>query len=132
MDQGAGQEAGGRMKFTETDIAAYLARHVFLQKCLVVVPNCKWPGSECDLLVITANLRVIDVEIKISRSDLKADREKDKWFEYEKYSGIWPPPRHRIDYPSRVWKHYYCLPAAIWKPELYACMNAASGLLLVS
>ena len=61
------------LRWSENLIAATLARVVFQHKHLVIVPNCSWPGSECDLLVVTPNLRVIDVEIKISRADLKAD-----------------------------------------------------------
>jgi len=120
------------VKFNERNIASYLARFIFERKHLLLVPNCSWPGSECDLLAVTPNLRVIDVEIKISRADLRADAKKEKWFEYEKYQpGVWPRAKHRISYPRRVWKHYYCLPATIWKPELYDCMNSVSGLLLI-
>lgn len=69
-----------RMKWSEKIIASALACQVFERKHLVLVPNCSWPGSECDLLVVTCDLRIIDVEVKISRSDLKADAAKDKWF----------------------------------------------------
>jgi len=118
--------------FTERSIASYLARVIFERKHLVLVPNCSWPGSECDLLAVTPNLRIIDVEIKISRADLKADAKKEKWFEYDASSfSVWPRPKTRVQYPKRVWKHYYCLPRAIWKPELYGCLNAVSGLLLI-
>lgn len=116
---------------TERSIAGYLARVIFERRHLLLVPNCQWPGSECDLLVVTPNLRIIDVEIKISRADLKADANKDKWFEFERYTGVWPTPKKRIQYPKRIWKHYYCLPRAIWKPELYDCMNPVSGVLLI-
>jgi hypothetical protein len=120
------------MTFTERSIAGYLARVIFLRKYLLLVPNCSWPGSECDLLAVTPNLRVIDVEIKISRADLRADAKKEKWFEYEKYQpDVWPRAKHRIAYPRRVWKHYYCLPRTIWTPDLYADMNEVSGLLLI-
>ena len=43
---------------------------------LVMVPNCYWTGDECDLLVVRNDLRLVDVEVKISRSDLKADAGK--------------------------------------------------------
>ena len=64
------------LPWSENLIAATLARQIFHRKHLVVVPNCSWPGSECDLLVVTPSLRIIDVEIKISRADLLADTKK--------------------------------------------------------
>lgn len=61
------------MKWTEKTIARALAQQTFNRKYLVVVPNCNWTGYEADILAVTENLRLIDVEIKISRADLKAD-----------------------------------------------------------
>ncbi len=125
------------MRFTEKTIAAFLARHTFSGRYLVVVPNCIWTGHECDLLVVTGNLRIIDVEIKISRADLKADAAKDKWFHAWdwKIDGPWPRQgekrAHRPrQWPMRVWKHYYCMPAEIWKPGLLP-NQAMSGVLLI-
>ena len=65
------------MIWSEEKIATTLARQIFQRKCLVVVPNCSWTGDECDLLAVTKDLRVIDVEVKISRSDYRADAKKD-------------------------------------------------------
>lgn len=99
------------MKWSERQIASFLARVTFSHKHLVIVPNCSWPGAECDLLVVTPNLRIIDVEVKISRADLKADKAKDKWF----HGWDWridghdyaPEKRRTREFPRRVWKHYY-------------------------
>lgn len=125
------------MKWTERQIASWLARVTFSHKHLILVPNCSWPGSECDLLVVTPNLRIIDVEVKISRADLKADRNKDKWFHHWdwKIDGPWEDDgcyrrRHR-QWPTRVWKHYYCMPQDIWKPDLIHEINPFSGVLLI-
>jgi hypothetical protein len=125
------------MKWSERQIASYLARFTFDKKHLVIVPNCSWPGSECDLLVVTPNLRIIDVEIKISRGDLKADRNKDKWFHHWNYKidGPWKPgeimPRRPRAWPHRVWKHYYCMPETVWKNEFLAEINPTSGVLTI-
>ena len=126
------------MKWSEKQIAAYLARHTFARRNLVMVPNCSWPGSECDLLVITPNLRVIDVEIKISRSDLKADYGKDKWYHNWDWriDGPWPArgeavKRRRRDWPERVWKHYYCMPEDVWHDDLLNSIPPVSGVLLI-
>lgn len=138
------------MKWSEHAIARALARQTFNRKYLVVVPNCNWTGHECDLLVVTENLRIIDVEIKISRSDLKADAKKDKWW-HRQYVGA---PRYvdqfnrhgRLisrrhmyaqqfelrDWPRKVWKHYYALPKEIWRPELLSALPSPhSGVLLL-
>lgn len=126
------------VKWSERSIATFLARFTFDRKHLVIVPNCSWPGSECDLLVVTPNLRVIDVEIKISRADLKADAKKDKWFHAWdwKIDGPYPTQGSKWNcrprqWPRSVWKHYYCLPAEIWKPELLECIAPTSGVLLI-
>lgn len=124
--------------FNERTIAAYLARVTFARKCLLCLPNCSWPGSECDVLAVTANLRVIDVEIKISRADFKADRSKDKWWRALPWqpgmsSDPWDQSRkERRLWPGKVWKHYYCVPDAIWKPELLDHAGSEmSGILLI-
>lgn len=110
-------------------MAAALSRTVF-DKFLCVVDNCNWTGHECDLLVVASKLRVIDVEIKISRADLKKDRDKDKWFAYV---GTWPDSkRQRVEWPRCTWKHYYALPADLWKPELLELCNPRSGVLVVT
>lgn len=123
------------MKWSENQIAAALSRQVFANRHLVVVPNCSWPGSECDLLVVTPNLRVIDVEIKISRSDLKADAKKDKWFhkwDFYKDGRYDPALRKRREWPRRVWKHYYALPSDIWDAALLDSLpSPTSGVLLM-
>lgn len=50
--------------WNERKIATLLATRFFNNKYLVVVPNCNWTGYECDLLAVTENLRIIDIEIK--------------------------------------------------------------------
>lgn len=126
--------------WSETSIARALARQTFNRQHLVVVPNCTWPGSECDLLVVTANLRIIDVEIKISRSDLKADAGKEKWWRrgFAEWDGVarrWGPrpgDARRV-WPRNVWKHYVVCPREIWKPELADSLaSPASGVILIT
>ena len=107
--------------WSEAVIGRELFHNFFKRQHLMVVNNCGWTGSECDLLVVTKKLHIIDVEIKISRSDFKADRLKDKW----RFSdgGV----------PRRVWKHYYVMPADIWTPDLLPHAGSPkSGVLLLS
>lgn len=126
------------MSWSETTIAKVLARQFFERKNLVLVPNCTWPGSECDLLVVNPDLRIIDVEIKISRADLKADAKKEKWWHSLSYAeatarGVEPwNSKEPATWPRKVWKHYYCMPAEIWDESLLGCLpSPASGVLLL-
>lgn len=115
--------------WSEKSIARAIALQTLAKKCVVLVDNCNWTGYECDVLGVTTDLRVIDVEVKISRADLKADARKDKWWQrnYAEGSSV-----ARL-YPPKVWKHYYAMPADIWKPELVDCLpSPASGVLLLS
>lgn len=121
------------MRWTERTIARALAQQFFNRKHLVVVPNCNWTGHEADILAVTENLRLIDVEIKISRADLKADAKKDKWWQRAGYGwehrGL--PPAARV-HPPKVWKHYYLMPFEIWTPELEGSLpSASSGILFI-
>lgn len=127
-------------------ISRALAVQVFNKKYLVVVPNCTWTGDEIDILAVTPDLRIIDIEVKISRADFKADARKDKWVKpipYDQYylrqqcerMGKPMPPREHLEYPRRVWKHYYCLPKALWNDELLAHVKIhapRSGVILMT
>lgn len=136
------------MKWSEHLIARAVALQIFQRKHLVVVDNCNWTGHECDLLVVTSDLRIIDVEVKISRADFKADAKKDKWW-HRRFTGYGPVVEEHRDgrlvrmsqkplydeterlWPPKVWKHYYALPKAIWKPEMVEFINPNSGILLL-
>ncbi len=126
------------MKWTEGQIAGWLARYTFQRKCLLIVPNCSWPGNECDLLAVTMNLRIIDVEIKTSRADFRADAGKDKWWRRRPWSEYAPgiPRQQQRDprlWPGKVWKHYYCMPREIWRDEMAGQAGSPeSGILLIT
>lgn len=139
------------MKWSEQSIGRALAQQFFNRKYLVVVPNCIWTGHECDILAVTENLRIIDVEIKISRSDLKADAKKDKWVT-RTFAGYGPEEckraedgrllwrrkpalydEQRLAWPRKVWKHYYALPEEIWDDSLMGSLGSpSSGVLLLT
>ncbi|WP_072439090.1 MULTISPECIES: hypothetical protein [Burkholderia] len=135
--------------WSERMIGRAIATQTFQKKYLVVVPNCNFTGYEADLLAVTNNLRLIDVEIKISRSDLKADAAKDKWV-HRTFAGYGPEERVekdgrlisirrpsiwdqvRLEWPRSIWKHYYALPAEIWMDSLFETLGSpASGVLLL-
>jgi hypothetical protein len=124
------------MKWNEKMIGRALSMQVFHNKNLIVIPNCTWPGSECDLLAVRPDLRLVDVEIKISRADLKADQYKDKWlhpWDYRAHGWRGPAPgeRARVEWPAKIWKHYYALPRDIWRDDLVEDINPMSGILLM-
>lgn len=68
------------MTWNEGMIARAISLQTLNRRCVLLVDRCNWTGNECDVLAVTVDLRVIDVEIKISRADLKADAAKDKWW----------------------------------------------------
>jgi hypothetical protein len=135
--------------WTEANIARALALQVFARKYLIMVPNCNWTGYECDLLAVAPDLRIVDIEVKISRSDLKADAKKDKWWcrEVNGYTDWLDTYREgRLvsrrrepiynstlrEWPPKVWKHYYALPLEIWKRELIDSLpSKSSGVILL-
>jgi hypothetical protein len=120
------------IKVTADDIAGCLARNTF-KDALVAVDRCTHTGDEADLLVVTRHgCRFIDVEVKISRADLKADRRKDKWFDFPmQWRGERPDPVPR-EWPRSIWKHYYAMPAGLWRPDLVEFCGTSSGVLLVT
>lgn len=131
------------MQWSEGVIARAISRQTLARKCVVLVDNCNWTGHECDVLGVTTDLRIIDIEVKISRADLKADARKDKWWHRfgAVYGGVGPdgrtlwktPDPAARPWPPKVWKHYYALPKDIWTPELLDCLPSKnSGVLLLA
>lgn len=67
---------------TSRDIANALARSVFNCRRWTVLPNVSWGWGldyEADLIAVSPNLWCDEIEIKISKSDLLADRHKRKF-----------------------------------------------------
>lgn len=129
------------IKWNEKMIARAISIQLLNRKCVVLVPNCNWTGSECDVLGVTNDLRIIDVEVKISRADFKADAKKDKWWHRLTWNekqelrldkeGMFSA-KVALQHPRKVWKHYYAMPKDIWKPELLEFMpSSRSGILLI-
>lgn len=126
-------------KWDEATIIRAISRHVLHSKCLLLVDNCNWTGHECDVLGVTQDLRIIDVEAKISRADFRADAKKDKWWHRLTYAeatargvSMWDHRGDPILHPPNVWKHYYAMPAEIWKTEMLPmAASPASGVILL-
>jgi len=127
-------------KWSEQSIARAICMQIF-KGSLMMVPNCNWTGNECDLLVIDKTLRIIDLEIKISRADFKCDAKKDKWWshydrEIDGNMKAWNDagrPRRAREWPQKVWKHYFVMPKEIWDDSLLEFLPSEScGVLLIS
>lgn len=93
------------------------------------------------MLGVTMDMRIIDIEVKISRADFKQDAKKEKWWHrpwnwqfqepYQREHGA-PAPDRKLSHPIKVWKHYFAMPADIWKPELLEFLpSQSSGVLLL-
>lgn len=119
------------MKWTAREIGRQLYIQAFSRRHLIVVPNCLWPGAECDILVVRNDLRLMDVEIKISRQDLKADAGKDKWIDISGYT--WDGTRTETprSHPRKIWKHYYAMPEVVWKDGMEEFVKPCSGIILM-
>lgn len=70
----------------EWRVAAY-----FNYRQNIIVPNISWGAGlhECDLLIVTKRGIVTEVEIKVSRSDLKADAKKRHKHKNEKIKDLY-------------------------------------------
>lgn len=104
------------MAWSERRIIQAIGNDVLARKCLLLVDNCNWTGHECDVLAVRTDLRLIDIEIKISRADFRNDKKKAKWW----HSKGWGAKRTRVaqEWPPKIWKHYYALPKEIWSVDL--------------
>ena len=123
-----------KMRWTERKVG-YSVMHHLMERAAIVVPNCNWTGSEADLLVVTRDRRLVDIEIKVDRSDFKADGTKSKWqsrFPQRKpEGGAWSDTDFRKLWPEKVWKHYYVVPMSIWDDSLLEFVSPASGIILI-
>lgn len=64
---------------TERDIQLYLFEHCNGAGYYMTVPNARFYLGESDILAIRPSLRVESYEIKVSRSDFRADFAKTDW-----------------------------------------------------
>lgn len=116
--------------WSERLIARAISTQLLNRRCIVLLENTTWTGHETDLLGVTMDRRLIDVEVKISRADLRRDRWKEKWWHDLHFAC--EGPRLLRGHPPKVWKHYYAVPQEIWKPELANDLPSPnSGILLL-
>lgn len=126
--------------WSERRIARALCHDIFGRRFLMLVNKCHWTGSECDVLAVTPDHKVVDIEIKISRQDLRIDAKKEKW--YHRYNWKLDGPqvkkapgaeaRRRREWPNKCWKHYIVVPESVWNDDLYEVVSPKSGVILLS
>jgi len=95
------------IELTESSIQAALFKDLVSKGHSHIAPNCMALGYEADLLSLTTSDYVHEYEIKISRSDFKADQnKKNKHYIYQNAEKGFGPAR----IPSRL---YYVIPAGM-------------------
>ena len=100
------------MKTVELEIL--IAEH-FGVRTHLIIPNVYWGfglNYEADLVIVTRSKYAYEVELKVSKSDLKADKNKH-------------PRAHNGECFKRL---YYAMPRKIYEPEL---VPERAGVLLV-
>ncbi len=103
---------------TECDIQAELGCHYGVEKGQIVVPNVLLGSYEADFITITKSDYLIEVEIKISISDFRADFKK----------------KHYHDCPE-VNALYYALPKELYEKHNAeieeSCDKVGAGIILI-
>ena len=121
-------------EWTEARVARTLIHSQLFSRQLLIVPNTNWAGHECDLLAVDPRcMKLVEIEVKISRADLAADVKKDKWWDRKGWDyarGTWAAEKRR-EHPLKIWKHYYAMPAPIWREAGADKVPAASGIILL-
>lgn len=89
-----------KRKVTSQDIEIAIANY-YDPRVNIIVPNVSWGlfSHECDILVVRKTNYCIEVEIKISKQDLKADFKKEK---------------QHIDKKNRIKELYYAFPVEMY------------------
>lgn len=105
------------MRWTADAIAFAVAQTLFPWRRYVVVPNVSWGllPHEADLLAMTDAGYLSEVEIKISKADFLADKDK----------------RKHLRGPSDLIKDfYYAMPVAVWDKCSPEDLPQGAGLIL--
>lgn len=110
------------MKWTADIVTFAVARDIFNWRKFLVVPNVSWGllPHEADLLAMTDAGYLTEIEVKVSKADFLADREKYKHRLAEARG------QHEL-----IKEFYYAMPWSVWdkcKPE---DLPTGAGLILV-
>lgn len=104
---------------TECDIQAELGCHYGVEKGQIVVPNVLLGPYEADFITITKSDYLIEVEIKISISDFRADFKKKHYHDCPKVNAL-----------------YYALPKELYEKHRgeveESCEKVGAGIILIA
>lgn len=97
------------------DIEIAIAKHIGWRQHLIV-PNISWGMGlhECDLLICTKAGYLWEVEIKVSKADLKKDREK--------YHG---------HYNKKIRRLYFAIPNELYNDENISLIPERAGIFTI-
>ncbi len=100
---------------TSADIEVAIA-NFFKPRTHLIVPNISWGMGlhECDVLIMNERNFGIEVEIKVSKADLKKDLKK--------------PHQHLS---NRIRRLYFAIPEYLDKPDVIDLIPARAGVLVV-
>jgi hypothetical protein len=96
---------------TCADIQLILFNH-YLRSDIIICPNTEAIGAEADLLIIQPSGLVMEIEIKVSRADFKADFRK-----LAKHAGLQGGGRTSVRRAAGPNYFSFAVPAGLVKPE---------------
>lgn len=98
------------------DIESAIFKHWVGKQKKAIIPNVSWGFHihECDLLVVEKDLSITEVEIKVSKSDLKADQKK--WHGHNS---------------SRITRLYFAIPEYLFNDECISFIPSHAGILVI-
>lgn len=94
---------GWRSADVVSALVSHYPRPFDFRKNLVVAPNVSWGFGlkyEADLLVVSKRHYLTEIEVKVSRSDFRADEKKRK---------------HTLGLHPKVKRFYYAMPENVWE-----------------
>ena len=103
-------------KLTTIEIEEKLARF-FNYRQNIIVPNISWGFyiHECDLLILRRSGHLLEVEIKVTRADLKKDQRKE---------------HGHIDHNNRIKELWFAIPEYL--QDSIDCIPERAGILVLS
>ncbi len=103
-------------KLNSADIEVAIANY-FKPRTHLMVPNISWGMGlhECDMLILNGSNYAVEVEIKISKSDIKKDLEK----------------KHGHN-SNRIRRLFFAIPEHLNKPDVIELIPERAGILVVS
>lgn len=111
------------MKWNADTVSYAVAKHLFPWRRYVVVPNVSWGllPHEADLVALSDAGWLTEVEVKVSKADFLADRDKHK----HKLAAAYGVPAIICDF-------YYAMPNTVWEKCAPEDLPQGAGLILVS